>query len=203
MEKYNELVAPGYALVKRENLTSGIAFGVTNFLNFIMMGVMFWVAGVIMRNSPIAPAGGGSNLQGEGSQTGRLTIDPGSVFLSVFALMFGASHAATAQAFGPDVGKARAAADRIFEIKEQRSLISAGELDKDTTKKRLNLDEVRGQIEFRDVWFRYPNRKEDFVLKGLSIVINPSERVALVGESGCGKSTFVALLMRFYDVDAG
>jgi len=41
------------------------------------------------------------------------------------------------------------------------------------------------------------------VLKGLNLTINPGERVALVGESGCGKSTFVSLLMRFYDVDFG
>ena len=60
-----------------------------------------------------------------------------------------------------------------------------------------------GKIEFKDVWFRYPTRKEDFVLRGLTITINPSESVALVGESGCGKSTFVNLLMRFYDVDSG
>jgi len=53
------------------------------------------------------------------------------------------------------------------------------------------------------VWFRYPSRKEDFVLRGLNIVINPQESVALVGESGCGKSTFVNLVMRFYDCDSG
>lgn len=41
------------------------------------------------------------------------------------------------------------------------------------------------------------------MLRGLSIQINPNESVALVGESGCGKSTFVNLLMRFYDVDFG
>jgi len=41
------------------------------------------------------------------------------------------------------------------------------------------------------------------VLRGLSITINPNEQVALVGESGCGKSTFVSLMMRFYDIDSG
>mgnify|MGYP000220845405 FL=1 len=40
-------------------------------------------------------------------------------------------------------------------------------------------------------------------MRGLNIKINPNESVALVGESGCGKSTFVNLLMRFYDVDFG
>jgi ATP-binding cassette subfamily B (MDR/TAP) protein 1 len=62
---------------------------------------------------------------------------------------------------------------------------------------------VKGKIEFKNVWFRYPTRKEDFVLKDFCIVINPCETVALVGESGCGKSTFVNLMMRFYDVDFG
>lgn len=62
---------------------------------------------------------------------------------------------------------------------------------------------VLGKIEFKDVWFRYPTRKDDFVLKGLTLTINPNESVALVGESGCGKSTFVSLMMRFYDPNFG
>jgi ABC-type multidrug transport system fused ATPase/permease subunit len=70
-------------------------------------------------------------------------------------------------------------------------------------KKRIDIEKVKGEIEFKDVWFRYPTRKEDFVMQGFSIKINPNENVALVGESGCGKSTFVNLLMRFYDIDSG
>jgi len=62
---------------------------------------------------------------------------------------------------------------------------------------------VQGTIEFKDVWFRYPTRKTEFVLRGLSLTIEPNESVALVGESGCGKSTFVNLMMRFYDPDFG
>lgn len=76
-------------------------------------------------------------------------------------------------------------------------------MNKDASKTRINPEDVKGKIEFKEVWFRYPTRKEEFVLKGLNITINPNESVALVGESGCGKSTFVNLLMRFYDVDAG
>lgn len=53
------------------------------------------------------------------------------------------------------------------------------------------------------MWFRYPTRKNDWVLRGLNLKIKPNETIALVGESGCGKSTLVSLLMRFYDVDHG
>ena len=53
------------------------------------------------------------------------------------------------------------------------------------------------------MWFRYPTRRNEWVLRGLSMRISAQETVALVGESGCGKSTCVALLLRFYDVDEG
>lgn len=76
-------------------------------------------------------------------------------------------------------------------------------MDKDSSKKRLDPESVKGKIEFKDVWFRYPTRKDDFVLKGLNLTINPNESVALVGESGCGKSTFVNLMMRFYNPNFG
>jgi len=125
------------------------------------------------------------------------------VMISLMAIMFGASQAGSAAAFGPDMGKAMAAADRIFGIIETKSEINAMEIDSDKSKKRLDLNEVKGHIEFKDVWFRYPTRKTDFVLRGLSIKVEPGQSIALVGESGCGKSTFVNLLMRFYDVDHG
>lgn len=100
------------------------------------------------------------------------------------------------------MGKAKAAADRIFRIIEYPSEINAIEMEKQQTGKKVPKD-FEGRIEFDNVWFRYPTRREDFVLRGLTISINPRDSVALVGESGCGKSTFVNLLMRFYDVDDG
>jgi ABC-type multidrug transport system fused ATPase/permease subunit len=101
------------------------------------------------------------------------------------------------------MGKSVAAATRIFKILENPSKINAVEINKDPSKQRLNLETVRGEIEFRNVWFRYPTRKEKFVLKDFSLKVEPGQSIALVGESGCGKSTFVSLLMRFYDVDEG
>lgn len=53
------------------------------------------------------------------------------------------------------------------------------------------------------MWFRYPTRKNEWVFKGLNLKINQNESIAIVGESGCGKSTFTNLLLRFYDIDSG
>ena len=69
-------------------------------------------------------------------------------------------------------------------------------MERDGDKKKIDMGTFRGKIEFQNVWFRYPTRKEDFVLRGLNLTVNPQESVALVGESGCGKSTFVNLGMR-------
>ena len=59
-----------------------------------------------------------------------------------------------------------------------------------------------GKIEFKDVTFYYPGRDEP-AIDGLSFTINPGETVAIVGESGCGKSTTLLLLQRFYDPQSG
>lgn len=102
---------------------------------------------------------------------------------------------------GPDIGKAMVAAKNVFRVIEYPSKINA--LEQNQKPEYVKADNIDGVIEFREVWFRYPSRKEDFVLRGLNIKINPNDSIALVGESGCGKSTFVNLLMRFYDVDFG
>ena len=65
-------------------------------------------------------------------------------------------------------------------------------------------DQVRGRIEFRDVCFSYPSDpNKRMILKNLNIVIEPGKKVALVGESGCGKSTTVNLIERLYEVTSG
>lgn len=58
-------------------------------------------------------------------------------------------------------------------------------------------------IQFEDVTFAYPNRPNLKVLRGLNLIIKPGLVNAIVGTSGCGKSTILALLLRFYDVDSG
>jgi ATP-binding cassette, subfamily B (MDR/TAP), member 1 len=83
------------------------------------------------------------------------------------------------------------------------SEINAVEQEDNGSLVKVNPGSFRGEIEFQDVWFRYPTRKSDWILKGLNLKINAQETVALVGESGCGKSTIVSLILRFYDVNSG
>ena len=60
-----------------------------------------------------------------------------------------------------------------------------------------------GNIEFVDGSFSYPSRREARVLSDFSMAISAGQKVALVGQSGCGKSTVIQLLQRFYDLNSG
>jgi ABC-type bacteriocin/lantibiotic exporter with double-glycine peptidase domain len=64
-------------------------------------------------------------------------------------------------------------------------------VSKQQGKIEIESSKFKGLIEFKNVWFRYPSRKQAWVLKNFNLTINPNEMVALVGESGSGKSTVV------------
>lgn len=160
VETYRKLLYPGVRQQTIRQLKSGFAYGLSQITQFIAFALMFYVAGLIIEDNFVP-------------ETGVYEVNPEDVFLALFAIMMGAMHSGTAASFGPDMGKALAAATRVFKIMEHPSQIDAVAIDKDPTKKRINPKEVEGKIEFRDVWFRYPTRKEDFVLRGLNITINP------------------------------
>ena len=65
-----------------------------------------------------------------------------------------------------------------------------------------SLNSIEGKIEFDNVGFRYKTNNE-WAVKNLSFIINPGETVAFVGESGCGKTTTLSLLQRFYEIEEG
>ena len=63
--------------------------------------------------------------------------------------------------------------------------------------------ELDGNIDFKGAYFSYPTRREMTVLRDLNLSVEQGQNVALVGTSGCGKSTCIQLLQRFYDLRAG
>lgn len=83
---------------------------------------------------------------------------------------------------------------RMKEVLDSRPQIRDGGFDGST--------KLRGQIEFRDVSFAYPGSAQT-VLKHISLTIRPGETVAVMGATGCGKSSLVNLIPRFYDVTEG
>jgi ATP-binding cassette subfamily B (MDR/TAP) protein 1 len=88
--------------------------------------------------------------------------------------------------FVPDISSARGAASDIIQLLDARP-----DVDAESTEGQIPKD-VRGSISFEDVHFRYPTRPGVRVLRGLNISVKPGTYVALVGASGCGKSTVYA-----------
>jgi ATP-binding cassette subfamily B multidrug efflux pump len=93
------------------------------------------------------------------------------------------------------VQRAAASAERLFEILSTRTLTPDGHLEE------ADFPDDWREISFRNVWFRYP--EGPWVLRDVSFTLGRGEMVALVGQSGGGKSTIVSLLLRFYEPTEG
>ena len=99
---------------------------------------------------------------------------------------------------------AMASSERVFRLLDRVPAIEEAE-------NPIDPGEIEGRIEFRNVWFRYPGPEsdevrsddDDWVLRDISFVVEPGERMAIVGATGAGKSTIVNLLLRFYDPQRG
>ncbi|OGI20868.1 MAG: hypothetical protein A3B68_09025 [Candidatus Melainabacteria bacterium RIFCSPHIGHO2_02_FULL_34_12] len=90
--------------------------------------------------------------------------------------------------------QALGASERVFEILDQKSSLTE-------LKPATHLKSIKGQIKFNNVAFKYSDGRE--ILNNINLEINPSEKVALIGPSGVGKTTLVSLIPRFYDVTEG
>ena len=96
--------------------------------------------------------------------------------------------------------KAKVAYKSIFSTLNTPSTIPPYKRDNEGKISAMN---IKGKIELRHVYFAYPTRPENVILKDVSLIINQGEQVAFVGYSGSGKSTIIQLLNRFYDVEEG
>ncbi|XP_059178861.1 ATP-dependent translocase ABCB1-like [Physella acuta] len=99
----------------------------------------------------------------------------------------------------PDTTLARLAAQTIFESMDSAPSVA----DSQGGSVKLDGDSFKSAIQFTGIRFRYPMRKEVQVLNGLDLEVRPGQTLALVGGSGCGKSTIVQLIERFYDAQEG
>ncbi|KAG5982744.1 hypothetical protein E4U55_001437 [Claviceps digitariae] len=176
LRQYRESLAAQQRRSLVSVLKSSALYAASQSLLFLCFALGFWYGGTLI---------------------GKREYDLFQFFLCFMAVIFGAQSAGTIFSFAPDMGKAHHAATELKTLFDRQPSIdswsSAGE----------KLPDVDGTLEFRDVHFRYPTRPNVPVLRGLNLTVRPGQYVALVGASGCGKSTTIALLERFYDPLSG
>ena len=90
--------------------------------------------------------------------------------------------------------RARTASERLFNLLEVEPEV----LDEPDA---VDIDHFEGKIEFRDVWFAY--KKDEWILKGISFVIEPKQSIAFIGATGAGKTTILSLIVRNYEIAKG
>jgi len=160
----------------RTGMVGGLGFGFSFLMLYLTYGLCFYVGAQFVRHN-------------------KSTF--GDVFNVFFALMMATIGVSQTSALASDSTKAKDSAVSIFALLDRKSQIDSS-IDEGST-----LDEVRGDIDFRHVGFKYPSRPDIQIFSDFTLHIPSGKTVALVGESGSGKSTVISLLERFYNPDSG
>jgi ATP-binding cassette subfamily B (MDR/TAP) protein 1 len=155
-----------------QSQVAGLGLGTATFCLYASWGLDFWYGGLLTSK-------GEANL---------------SQVLKVFLVLISSGRMlAEAGTLTPDIAKGTAAIASVFDILDRRTEIDA---DNPTAEKVENVD---GKIELRNVQFAYPARPDVMVFKDFSLKVDVGSTVAMVGQSGSGKSTIIGLIERFYD----
>ncbi|KAH8314842.1 hypothetical protein KR074_001283, partial [Drosophila pseudoananassae] len=182
-ERYDTLLKPALKAGKWKGAFSGLSDTVMKAMLFITGAGAFWYGAnlILYYRDPAIPIE-------------EREYTPAVVMIVISGIIVSANQISRTSPFLETFAMARGSATAIFEVIDRVSLIDP--LSK--AGKILNYG-LKGRIEFRDVFFRYPAREDVIVLRGLNVVVEEGQTVALVGPSGCGKSTCIQLLQRFYD----
>ncbi|KAF7979346.1 hypothetical protein HWV62_42775 [Athelia sp. TMB] len=160
----------------RASLRSTLAYAISQALSFFVIALVFWY---------------GSRL------VAAQEYDSDQFFVCLMSVVFSAIQAGSIFGFVPDMSAAKGGASEIVTLLDSMPTIDAESI------RGTIPQNVVGEVQFQDVHFQYPTRPSVKVLRGLNITVKPGTYVALVGASGCGKSTVVQLLEHFYDPVAG
>ena len=163
----------------RDSFFKGLLIGLGIFSTFCSKATIYHFASVFIRN--------------ESLKFEDMTV---CVSLSV-TISIGCSNGLRGLVY---MSKAEKSFDSIFRTLDTKSEI---DVTKEGNKDKISAKNIKGKIEFKNVTFAYPTKKDLNVLNGISFCIEPGQSAALVGYSGCGKSTIIQLLERFYDVQDG
>ncbi|XP_073702287.1 bile salt export pump [Garra rufa] len=176
VSQYEEQLQAPYKGAKKKAHVYGICFAFAQCVIFMAFAASFRYGGYLVSNE-------------------RLPYM--LVFRVISALVTSATALGRASSFTPDYAKAKIAAAQLFKLLDRVPKISISKTE------GQSWDDFKGRIEFKGCRFTYPSRPDIQVLRGLEVSVNPGQTLAFVGSSGCGKSTSVQLLERFYDPDEG
>lgn len=178
LAKYDTNLEAARHVGVKKSITTNTSLGVSQFLIFGSYALAFWY---------------GTKLTVEEPEN----YDIGRVLIVFFSVLIGAFSLGQAAPNLESVANARGAAYEVYQIINKKRLIDS------SSKEGYKPDKLKGEIEFRNIHFSYPSRPDITILKGLNLKVQTGKTIALVGASGCGKSTTVQLLQRFYDPDQG
>ncbi|CAM0908393.1 unnamed protein product [Alopecurus aequalis] len=173
---YNKLIHTAYKTSVKEGLANGVGMGSVFFILFSSFGLALWYGGKLVLSN---------------GYTG------GKVITILFAIMTGAMSLGNATPCMTAFVEGQSAAHRLFTTIKRKPLIN----HYDNTGRQL--EDIRGDVELKDVYFSYPARPEKLIFDGFSLHVSSGTSMAIVGESGSGKSTVISLVERFYDPQAG
>ncbi|MEF2690690.1 MAG: ABC transporter ATP-binding protein [Bacilli bacterium] len=162
------------------------------FIEKIMSIISPWMS-LIMSTLTLSIYAIGIYLLNKAALTDKVSIFSNMIVFSSYAMQVVMSFMMLAIVFVM-FPRASVSAKRILEVLETDVKIKSGSFKEDTN--------IKGEVEFKNVSFKYPDA-EEYVLKNISFKASKGETIAFIGRTGCGKSTLINLIPRFYDVTEG
>ncbi|XP_060052276.1 phosphatidylcholine translocator ABCB4 isoform X1 [Erinaceus europaeus] len=176
LERYHKHLENAKKIGIKKAISANISMGIAFLLIYASYALAFWYGSTLVISK-------------------EYTI--GNAMTVFFSILIGAFSTGQAAPCIDAFANARGAAYAIFDIIDNNPKIDS------SSERGHKPDSIKGNLEFSDVHFSYPARTNVKILKGLNLKVQSGQTVALVGNSGCGKSTTVQLMQRLYDPDEG
>ncbi|KAK9696899.1 hypothetical protein RND81_08G004200 [Saponaria officinalis] len=176
IKKYDDKLVVAYKATVTQGLASGVGLGALLFIITSCYALAVWYGGRLILEKGY---NGGQVVNVIiAMMTGGMSLGQTSPCLNAFA-------------------SGQAAAYKMFKTIKRKPKIDSSSTD------GITKEDITGDIELKDVYFKYPARPDVQIFAGFSLKIPSGTTAALVGQSGSGKSTVISLIERFYDPDAG